>query len=732
MQILTESNISFEQFFAALVAVPAFIPATVCTGYLAAWLTNLQGFRGRSVAERIFWSIPLSFAVSTILSVLIGRFISFAAITAFYILVAASSLLTVAGESFALRRARKHWVVGWKPLGGFGLLLAILWTLVAIVSLIDFQRGSNLYSTLFLWDHASRVNWTESILRTGFPPANSLYFYQRPAPMRNYYFWYVLCAAIAKLFHLPARAVVTASCAWGGFALAAIIGLYLKHVLGVGARLRKQFLLAISLLAVTGLDICVNFFEIFVMHRPLPLDLEWWSRDEIFSWYGSMLWVPHHVTALVCCMFALLLAVLSKSDGDHNRLVEIAYIGAALASAFGMSIFVPFGFFLLMIVWAIWQIAVEKRPRPVLQMAAGGFLALILLVPYLSELMHNSSTNQSGAIVSIAAGEIMHKSSDHQNGAIFRLGIREMIPAGALLRNPPLQSFALSHPHIAGSMAKLILLAPGYAIELGFFFVVLVVYLVPSLRPNRCLTPAERLLIVLTVAALPFITFIRSTVLASNDFGWRAALLVQFPLLLLASDLLMRWRSVDPLSASPVGTATRNLARIALFVGVISTISQALLLRFDYPLLEWGYRARRDPRAGIVSHNAYISYIGYAELDRVAPANAIVQFNPDDGWSVWKSFDFVNVNHQIAISSNGLWCGATLGGDPSGCPGMLAAIDPLFKKGSADQARSACRQYNINYLIAKIYDPPWHDPQSWVWTLPAAVSNPEFRVVQCR
>jgi hypothetical protein len=695
---------------------------------------NLRGFRSLSLVERIFWSIPLSFAVSTIGSVLIGRFISLDAIAVFYALCAIGFLAILVGEGFALRRARKTWRLGWRPLGGVALALAMLWTALVIVSLIDFQRGQNLYSTLFLWDHAARINWTESILRTGIPPVNSIYFYQHPAPMRNYYFWYVLCAATARLFHLPARAVVTASCVWAGFALAAIVGLYLKYFLCVGTRLRRQFLIAISLLAVTGLDICVNIVEVLFLRRPLPLDLEWWSHDEIFSWYGSLHWVPHHVTAVVCCMFAFLLAWLSQSTREHSPVAEVALIGAALASAFGMSIFVPFGFFLVMIVWAVWQMVAFRAFRSVMRMAAGGVLALILIAPYLVELTHNSSTTNTGALDDVSAGNLVQHTATPHSGSIFGFGIREMIPSNALLRVGFVRPLALSHPSLVSNIAKLILLVPGYIIELGFYVVVLLIYLIPSLRPVQQLSAAQSNLLFLSVAILPFITFVRSTVLASNDFGWRAVLLLQFPLLLLATDLLMSWKS----SVSERRAFTtrqrqfRALAHATIVIGVISTICQALLLRFDCPLLEFGFRARHSTQAGIVSHNAYISYLGYAELNRVAAPNSIVQFNPDNAWSVWKSFDIVNVVHPVAINSNQLWCGATLGGDPSGCPGMIAAIDPLFRGAPAEQARAVCRQYGIQYLVAKIYDPAWNDKGGWVWTLKPVVNGPEFRALECQ
>ena len=86
-------------------------------------------------------------------------------------------------------------------------------------------------------------------------------------------------------------------------------------------------------------------------------------------------------------------------------------------------------------------------------------------------------------------------------------------------------------------------------------------------------------------------------------------MVLQFPLLLLASDWLMNLKSEEPGSARLDHQASRRrmaaLASLALVVGVIEYISQALLLRFDYPLLENAFRETKSSRPGIISHNAY-------------------------------------------------------------------------------------------------------------------------------
>jgi hypothetical protein len=73
-----------------------------------------------------------------------------------------------------------------------------------------------------------------------------------------------------------------------------------------------------------------------------------------------------------------------------------------------------------------------------------------------------------------------------------------------------------------------------------------------------------------------------------------------------------------------------------------------------------------------------------------------------------------------------------LGGDPTGCLAMASAIDALYNGADADQARATCRQYGIQYLVARSHDPAWNNRQSWVWTLTPVVSDDEFRALDCR
>jgi hypothetical protein len=712
-------SITTHQLIEDLIAIPAFIPITVCTGYLAAWTTNLFGFRARSLVERFFWSVPLSISVSTIGCVLLGMFGSLTLASALLVLSAAVSLAILTYEGLQLRRKGQAWHLGIQPLGGTAIVLVFLWMAIIVVSLIDIQGDQKLSMSLTVYDHAQRVNWAESILRTGIPPANPFYFFQHPAPLRYYYFWLADCAAVAKYSRLPMRSILAAGCVWSAIALASIVGLFLKHFLEVGERLRRQFVIALGLFAVTGLASLVDLWNMLVLHLTFPG--ESWSLGQLQDWLSFFLLYPHHLIAAICCLFALLLASISSRRQTHSATSAI-WIAAALASSFGLSVYVAFAFFLVVILWAIWQLSVEHRLRASLILAAGGIAALVLLIPYLRSLTHSESKVASG-------------------GSIFVPWVREMIPPDSLLGTGPFRHLGLLHPRIAHALAKLVLLIPGYAIELGFYFIVLFVFLVPAWRGRSRLTEAQRTLVVLAVATLPVTSFLRSAVLTVNDFGMHSALFLQIPLLLLASELAMSWYSekrergsaaLYPGLPHSIPTWLYHIANLAIVFGVATTVYKAFNMRVSLPILEANFPAAKNWQVPELSRKAYIAQEGYAALDTAIPRNAIIQFNPAATISWWESADFLGVHHQIVTASDQLWCGSELGGDPKGCPAIAAAVHSLYNDASGSQARAICSQYGMQYLVAYVYDPAWKDPQSWVWTLPSIVAQPKFRALDCR
>jgi hypothetical protein len=250
------------------------------------------------------------------------------------------------------------------------------------------------------------------------------------------------------------------------------------------------------------------------------------------------------------------------------------------------------------------------------------------------------------------------------------------------------------------------------------------------------LSPAQRSLVFLSAITLPFITVIRSWVLESNDFGWRGALIFQFGILLLASELFSSW-TAKPNAENPelprrVPAWLRSFAYLALLIGVAGTASQALMLRFYIPLGEGFGGTGHNPQATRISHNAYISAIGYSELDARIASGAIVQYNPAGLGLFGTDVDMTGSNHQAAMFDDHLFCGSVWGGDDSGCPDMRTTIDALYAGAQAGEARDACARYSISYLVARVTDPAWQNKNSWVWTLPSVVADEDFRALDCR
>lgn len=705
-------NITGRQLALGGAATPAFVSALVAPGYVAAWFADFEGFRQRSQVGRLVWSIPISLAISTILSDLLGRLISIGSVAGFFAAITGVWIVLLFGEALRIRHSGRPWRLGWRPYGTIAAALAVAWIALALFSLVDWAAHQQLFLSVICQDEGARVNWTESVVRTGVPPANPLYFFRHAEGLRQYYFWYVLCAAVSRLSHLPVRAVYMASSVWSGFSMAALIALYLQNFLQAGARLRRQFMIAVFLLPVAGFDLVGVAWVVFHLHHAFPLDFAWWAQDQITSWVDSLLWVPHHIAGMTSCMFSFLLAWTAPEEPPGRRAFRVLLIAAAMASGFGLSIYVAFGFFMIMVAWGIWHLVSRQAPGPVALMAISGLAAALLVAPYLWELTHTRSYLPGGSI--------------------FAFTVREMIPPDGLLATAGFRHLSNAHPVLARQLANLILLVPGYALELGFDLIVLLVFLIPAWRGRQPLSSAQRALVFLCIATLPMITFLRSAVLTNNDFGWRAALLLQFPLLLLGTLAIDAWTSGESGSAPNSPRWVRGLAFLAMAIGLLSTGGQLVTLRVGLPLVERYLVSTHHPDADQLSRMPYISIQGYRQLDREIPPSAVVQYNPAPTSMVLAAMDQMYVDHQVAIAGDTDGCGSTLGGDPGGCPVMAAALDPLYREGDAPRARSVCRELGIQALIARVYDPVWKDRGSWVWTLPTLVTQKDFRALDCR
>jgi hypothetical protein len=378
---------------------------------------------------------------------------------------------------------------------------------------------------------------------------------------------------------------------------------------------------------------------------------------------------------------------------------------------------------MVLIGWMLWVLRSEPESRarvPVL--LAAGLIAGLLLLPYLHELRVEpaapvatlSSVPPDATVPALSlAGNATH---------LLHFGVRRIIDPNGVLALPWFAQYAQVNPHfgsVTGVVLQIFLLLPGYFTELGFYGLVLVVAVLALRRMQ--LDESMRASLFLTVAALLVSTFLRSTIIENNDFGWRSILIAQFFLLLLA----VRWCEG---AFEPVGRRLRTVMVAMLWIGLAGTVYQAVGLRLYLPVED---KLGRADESGL-AERAMALRRGFDAMDRAIPRAAVVQLNTEQPSDYFRFAQILEVRRQMASATPS--CAAAFGGDPSACPGIGAAAGRLFSPGgvaTAVAARAECDRLGVGYLAATRWDRVWNDAGGWVWTLPAVVDTGEVRVLDC-
>jgi hypothetical protein len=691
-------NFTMLDTFGALRAIAAFSAILLAPGYVVACALDLFSFRRRSMLERGCFGIALSFAISPILTQLIGRIVPdlFTICAAVWL-----ALMLSQWRHIRIPRSRDTFLLALFLLFGAALILA---------ELIDIQRGNRLFLSVTVLDQAFRVAFTNSIAHLGLPPTNPLYHPGELSPMRYYYFWYALCAVCMKLAHVSARQALIGSSVWAAVGLVAVIALFARHFLNIRTGLHRYILSASLLLTVTGLDILPVLYNLFVRHS-FSGDLEWWSADQISSWLDSILWVPNHLASLLACLTAFLLLWRTRDSSLRPHKIAASILaGIAAASALGLSVYVAAGFAMLMFGWTL----TVMRDRVLLRrMAVAVTVAAILAIPYLRELTSaHSGTEQRAAA-----------SPSH----MFQLSVRSMLPTGSITGLPALNAFNLSHPVLLDQLARLVLMIPGYIFELGVYGLVLML----AFRSRNTLDYPRRTARGLALGSLILVSFVRSSVIGNNDFGYRAALLPSFFLLLLTADIL----------TGGLPKVQTQVLSLLIFIGLAGTAFQALMLRLYVPL----HVSAHMPGFAELPQQAFAARSAYDAAAAITPQQAIVQASLTDPRRYSTVLNILFSERGMATDAE-VDCGAVFGGDPALCSSTQKEVNLLFFQPipSASQAEAICLGLGIDYLSVARTDPAWDDRHGWVWTLPLVSQSPNpvevhaqdngagVRIVNCR
>ena len=690
-------------------------------GFLLGYVLNLNGFRTRSTAERLLWSLALSVPLTIQICTTLRRHLPRPAILSIFLILAAAALALL----LSLPRnpiKRSPLVAEETRATALVLSLSGLLALCLIFASADIQIGHRLYVSTILYDWSVRVPMVEAALRSGVPPINGLSAVDgHPASLRYFYFWYVVCADLARLLHLPARAALAASSVWAAWSLLAVFFLALKYLLGLGKNIRRLCALSFLVLGIMGLDL-IPTIPLFLIHKLHPYaELEWWHQDRTPSLLSAAFYAPHHVASFACLLTGIL--VLSLTLDETRRSLTLfagLFAGLCFASASGTSLLPTL---IVAIVCAVWTLDLlrQRKFHTVAALALSAVTALVLANPFLHELGATGGAASSGSL----------------------LGLR--------WRNQDFVLLYMAKYHVLTHKALLdtILAQPAvlliHLFDLGFFAFVLL-YRIRHDR-HRTLTPGERTVWAIFLGTLiPYLFLSSASIASPNDLGVDAGFLLRLTLQLWAVPYLYAlWRN----RTSERLTPALALAATCLGLGLAAQLFQVTWQRIYFPLVA----SQTLPKqldlltTDHLSERLYNIRDAFRTIDRTIPSGSI-QYNPISPMQPALTF---YATHQIAAFDHG--CGTGYGGDYKLCQSIMPSLVNLygntlegFDKGKAGNDRqddaaptiatqadalTACRTLHLTALIAESTDSIWSKPTSWVWTMTPLVANPTVRIFAC-
>ena len=693
------NSFTLQDILGCLVACLLFALIFVAPGYTIGWLLDLFDFTRRSFPARFVIAIVLSTAVSPIIIFLVYHFSS-AEITI--------SLLLLIGIAFAivLIRTKQVSITGEsKGLYRTTLLVAVGWTILSVLFIVDLQWGNRLYYNNISYDFTTRVAIINAITRTGVPPINPSYYPGHSIRLTYlYYFWYIPCSIVAQIGSslINGYTAMIASVAWCGLALMATIALYLRlRSHQSNTKIWKSSLLGISLLLVSGSDFIPALTEMIMTRLATggaypDGDIEHWN-EQITAWIGSVSWAPHHVAALIACLAGVMLIYSVRSQNASKQIKAGVVAGLAFASAVGLSIYVTLVF---MLFWGLWMILLFFRNERRLSLLMGlvGIIALITASPFLVELTGGNNSASFGIPIT--------------------LSVRAFVPVLLFLSNyPP----ALLH------WIFLLVLPLNYLLELGFFFVTGILWIWQQ-KDSWKQNPFYFSEIILLAVTIFIGSFVQSTTIASNDLGWRAWLPGQFILLIWSVDVINKlfpngWRKLERNSAS--ARIFRQL-RIFAIIGLMTTVTDVILLR-TWPMLVdagvTGFPSSLSPDTQL-GKRTFAARLAYDYINLHTPENILIQDNPTDPLNRPIG---LYADRAMAISGH-----TAFGVSMQDFNSRTDSVAKIFAfSANWAEINQTCAANNINIIIATDLDPLWKDLPILEQQRNPIYQNQYYAVFQC-
>jgi hypothetical protein len=607
-----------------LVVSPGFAIALMLRRHL-----TIDGSQGLPMG----WELLIGTAILPVLDALIIRFVGLDA------MIVMHGLLAVIGTVPMLRAMRVIQPVYLK-------MLATWWVVVA-ASYVDFDYDGRMNQSLLIIDLVKHSAIINTIATTGLPLNDA--FFLRPETAGYYYYFYITGAAIDHLggAWIDSRMAFASSVFITGVSFPVLLWVIARQANWITPDGHRKFLnLCIGLCLISGLDLIAALVLSGPRHG-FDGQIDWWD-DEISFALSSLMWVPHHLTAIIASFLSFMLLCHAREAHKVTRNWLIVAAGFGLASVFGLSIWVALGAGAVLILWLLPDL-LQRRFDGIAHLFIAGMIALILSIPQFMDLLGGR----------------------HTDGAVMEFWIRQT----AYMNFPPLVALAI--------------LPFAYFLELGFFLFGTIAFLRGHPARQWIGQPLPRLLFIGAVGAIFLNAFVRSSII-NNDFGWRVAWFAQIPMMVWTAVALQYSWSKWPLKV---------FARFALVLGIGANIWSLAGWRVIRPPLmptSWSYVNRH-------SNIDYESRKAYEWANANLANNAILQHNPAGTQRVF-NFGLYSRNRVALADSEA----ALFGADPGSVAARLATLKRIYsgRMTNADITTNANAQ-SIDYLLITADDPLW-------------------------
>ncbi len=661
----------------------------VFPGYVISWALNLFDFKRRHELTKHIIAMIVSLAVVPILVYLLYLLTSFSIIkftlAVFFI---AYLLINVYGFKKE-RREKKLFLTAFGRYQKMAILIGVIWVIFSIISLVDIQWGMRLYNNVASMDFATRVTVINAITRTGVPPVNPSFFPGHVEYITSlYYFWYIICSIVDQFGgnFVDSRMALIAGDAWCGLVLMALIALYIKLRNGIsGEKAWKTAVIGIGLLTISGLDVIPALINMIVTRLSYGFmwpagDIEHWN-EQITAWVGSLFWVPHHVAAMIACLTGLIVFQYGGREFGYKKIPIALITGVAFASAVGLSTWVAVTFSLFWGVWILFLFIQRKEYGAGALMIFSGLIALILASPFLSGVL----TGGTGG-----------------SGLPFIVEVRRFDPV------VPYIDWLSTIPE---NMVYFMLLPVNYLMELGFFFIVGLLWFQQYRKKEihiRALFIPE---IILLFVVIFVCSFVRSSIVSTNDLGWRGWLFGQFILLIWTIDIqdsypfLAKNQNLININLDSQKVRIKKIITMFMLIGFSTSIIDVALLRV-WPILVdlgvSGFPNGLSPDTQLGQRN-YSARLAHEFIRDNLPDSVVIQQNPLVG--IDRASGLYGTR-QIAVSANA----------PYNVPlpileKKMDQISNIFifeKAKTWEDIDLLCQEHYIDVLVVNDLDPLWN------------------------